>query len=121
MATMYCALCRRPVDARRQIGAGTIVLAVVTGGMWLVAIPFYRKRCAICRTAAVSDAAPDGTPLFQLTRLPDRLSAVEQRLRLTEVELETASGELDRLREERDFYRDLVREPPGRRTGPRQT
>lgn len=99
MATMYCALCGRPVEAKRQIGAGTIILAVVTGGLWLVAIPFYQKRCSICRSAAVSWTPPAAT---------GRISAVEERLTRTEGELEAANAELDRLRQERDFYRDLL-------------
>ncbi|HEX6135850.1 MAG TPA: hypothetical protein VFZ24_17885 [Longimicrobiales bacterium] len=100
MATMYCALCGRPVEAKRQIGAGTIILAVLTGGVWLAAIPFYRKRCSICKSAAVSLTAPAAAA--------GRISAVEQRLTRTENELEAATTELERLREERDFYRDLV-------------
>lgn len=114
MATKYCALCKRPVEARRHIGAGTLVLAVLTGGLWLVAIPFYSKRCCICRSAAVSDAAPDQAAIANGRSLPARLTAVEQRLAQTEGELELATGELDRLRAERDFYRDLVSDPIAR-------
>lgn len=113
MATKYCALCKRPVEARRHIGAGTIVLAVLTGGLWLVTIPFYSKRCCICRSAAVSDAAPDAA-IASGRSLPAQLTAVEQRLARTEGELDLATGELDRLRAERDFYRDLVSDPIAR-------
>jgi hypothetical protein len=42
---MYCALCRRPVEAGRQVGVGSVVLAFLTGGLSLLAIPFYAKRC----------------------------------------------------------------------------
>ena len=49
MATKYCVNCDRVVGAKRIIGAGTIILAVCTGGFWLLAIPFYMKRCPICR------------------------------------------------------------------------
>ncbi|HSK18276.1 MAG TPA: hypothetical protein VK912_04005 [Longimicrobiales bacterium] len=105
MATMYCALCRRPVDARRQIGAGTIIVGVLTAGFSLLAIPFYSKRCSICKSAAVSDIDPN-TVLAGAS--PARISDMEQRLRLTEAELDVASSELDRLRTERDFYRELL-------------
>jgi hypothetical protein len=30
------------------LGWGTLFAALVTGGIWLLAIPFYPKRCIIC-------------------------------------------------------------------------
>jgi len=51
---MYCNLCKRPVDARRQIGVGTLLLVLITGGLWLFLIPFYSKRCSICKSTALS-------------------------------------------------------------------
>lgn len=107
MATMYCALCGRSVEAKRQIGAGTIILAVVTGGVWLVAIPFYRKRCSICKSTAVS-ATPPGAGALGADSPMARIASIEQRLNVTEAELESATAELERLRTERDFYRDLL-------------
>lgn len=108
MATMYCALCSRPVEARRQIGAGTIILAVLSGGLWLLTVPFYRKRCSICKSPAVSDGKPGAAALSGGAASVARLTTVEQRLSATEGELEAANSELDRLRKERDFYRDLL-------------
>ena len=105
MATMYCSLCRRPVDARRQIGAGTIIVGVLTAGFSLLAIPFYSKRCSICKSAAVSDVDPN---TVLAAGSPARISHMEHRLRLTEAELDVANSELDRLRTERDFYRELL-------------
>jgi hypothetical protein len=109
---MYCALCRRPVEARRQIGLGTVVLAVISAGISLLAVPFYSKRCSICKSAAVSLRAPDGgelasgaAPLAQLTDLKHRLTRME-------AELEESGVELERVRTERDFYRQLLGEPP---------
>lgn len=110
MATMYCALCRRPVEAKRHIGVGTLILAVVSFGVSLLAIPFYKRRCCICRSAAVSASPRDagigtGPPAQgQLTELRSRLSA-------TEAELEATGTELERLRTERDFYRQLLEDP----------
>ncbi|HUE95621.1 MAG TPA: hypothetical protein VMN39_03130 [Longimicrobiaceae bacterium] len=121
MATMYCALCRRPVDAKRRIGVGTIALAVLTGGLWLLAIPFYEKRCAICRSAAVSATAPDeqlaggASPASQRRTLETRIADLEQRLSLTEGEVEATSIEIERLRAERDFDRQLLGNPTARR------
>ena len=108
MATMYCALCRRPVEAKRHLGAGTVILAVITGGAWLVTIPFYSKRCAICKTKAVSTTGPGGRPLTSGAASVTRLAGLEQRLTVTESELDAARDELDRLRAERDFYRELL-------------
>jgi hypothetical protein len=102
------------VEAKRQIGAGTIILAVISGGVWLLAIPFYRKRCSICKSTAVSTTVPGAGIGASGTSPLARLAHVEQRLSLTEGELEAASAELDRLRTERDFYRDLLGDPAAR-------
>lgn len=107
MATMYCALCNRAVEAKRQIGAGTVILAVITGGAWLIALPFYRKRCCICRSTAIS-STPQEDMLSSGGAQLLRVSALEQRLTRTEAELDAARDQLDRLRSERDFYRDLL-------------
>jgi len=113
MSIMYCALCGRPVEAKRRIGVGTVCLAVLTGGMWLLAIPFYRKRCSICSSTAVATTLSEAemiasrTSLAPGSTLQTRLADMEQRLSLTEGELEAATVELDRLRKERDFDRQL--------------
>jgi hypothetical protein len=111
MPTMYCALCRRPVEARRQIGVGTVVLAVLTAGLSLLAIPFYVRRCAICKSAAVTPTPPEVDAVGPAPTA--RLAALEQRLTRTEDQLEAAGEELDRLRAERDFYRQLLGDRPG--------
>lgn len=49
MATKYCVNCDRIVEAKRQIGVGTFILAILTGGVWLILIPFYSKRCPMCK------------------------------------------------------------------------
>lgn len=107
MATMYCALCNRPVEAKRHIGAGTVILAVITGGAWLIALPFYRKRCCICKSTAISQTPHDAMLSAGSTQLM-RVSGLEQRLARTEAELDNTRDQLDRLRSERDFYRDLL-------------
>jgi len=105
MSTMYCALCRRPVEARRQPGAATIVLGVLTIGLSLLALPFYPKRCPICRSSALHPAPPRGVE-DGAAALP-QVTQLERRLRLAEEELEAAAAELRRVEEERDFYRQL--------------
>ena len=117
MATMYCALCGRPVEASRQIGVGTVIMAVLTAGISLLVVPFYPKRCSICRSAAVSVSPPDraagatGDPLA-------RIADLEKRLILVEDELDTAGVELRRLKAERDFYAQLLGNPAAREAGP---
>ncbi len=54
MARKYCELCERNVEAKRKIGIGTLILAVITFGLWLLLIPFYGKRCPICQSADLS-------------------------------------------------------------------
>jgi hypothetical protein len=108
---MYCALCRRPVEAKRHIGVGTVVLAVLSGGLSLLAIPFYSKRCSICKSTAVSETA-GGAGMAGLHDA--RLVELEERLSHTQEELEATNAELDRLRTERDFYRQLLEDPAAR-------
>lgn len=110
MATMYCALCARPVEATRQIGPLTVLFAVLTAGMSLLAVPFYAKRCSICKSTAVMPKAADATPASGAT-IAARLAGLERRLSLVEQELEAASAEMAALREERDFYKELVGDP----------
>ena len=55
MATKYCTLCERSVEAKRVIGVGTLILVLITGGLWLPIIFFYGKRCSICKSKALSD------------------------------------------------------------------
>jgi hypothetical protein len=119
MAAMYCRLCRRPVEARRHIGLGTVILAVCTGGLWLVAIPFYSKRCFICGSASVSASAPvAGAAGGAVTVSAERLAELEKRLGFAEGELETTTAELDRVRTERDFYHKLLEDPARRKDRP---
>jgi uncharacterized protein (DUF3084 family) len=47
-----------------------------------------------------------------------RLDELEHRLRLVEEELEAAGGDLQRLKEERDFYRQLLEDSASRRGAP---
>jgi len=107
MATMYCALCQRPVEAKRFIGAGTIFLALLSAGFSLLALPFYPKRCSICRSTAVSDVAPDLDGRPGGVGSIGRMAALERRLAQAEEELETTAKELERVESERDFYREL--------------
>jgi hypothetical protein len=117
MATMYCGLCRRPVEARRQVGVGTAILAVFTAGLSLLAIPFYSQRCSICKSTALSRLGPQGALPGDASDAP--LATLEQRLRRAEADMDAAHVEIERLTEERDFYRNLLDDPTrrGERSG----
>jgi hypothetical protein len=112
MATMYCGLCRRAVDARRQVGVGTAILAVFTAGLSLLAIPFYPQRCSICKSTALSRVGPQQTLPGDASGA--HLVTLEQRLRRAEADMEAATVEMERLAEERDFYRKLLDDPDRR-------
>ena len=57
----YCTLCERKVEPKRKIGGGTFALALLTGGFWLLLIPFYSKKCPLC--SGSSWGAPEGKSL----------------------------------------------------------
>lgn len=48
MITAYCNNCAKYTGHKRAIGAGTLVGGVLTGGVSLLAIPLYPKRCIVC-------------------------------------------------------------------------
>ena len=49
MAKRYCRLCNRYVEAKKQYGVGTLIFIIFTGGFGLLFLPFYRKRCCVCK------------------------------------------------------------------------
>ncbi len=49
MASKYCVNCDRVVEAKRIVGAGSLIMVLCTLGWWILAIPFYSKRCPICK------------------------------------------------------------------------
>jgi len=59
MAIRYCALCERNVEAKRKIGVGSLILVLVTAGFWILALPFYQKRCPICTGTALHKQRTD--------------------------------------------------------------
>lgn len=48
MQTAYCPACKKETGFQRKLGFGTFFAVIITGGLWLLALPFYPKRCAIC-------------------------------------------------------------------------
>jgi hypothetical protein len=43
-----CGNCGKDMGFKRNFGIGTLILVLVTGGLWLIAMPFYPKRCIGC-------------------------------------------------------------------------
>lgn len=48
MQSRYCQQCGRESGHKRALGWGTFFAVLLTFGWWLLAIPFYPKRCVIC-------------------------------------------------------------------------
>lgn len=48
MKRQPCPDCQRPRGFRRSFGLGTVLALLLTGGLWLVALPFYPLRCREC-------------------------------------------------------------------------
>lgn len=107
MAVRYCALCERPVEARRCVGFGTYIAAFLSLGISLLAVPLYRRRCPICDSTALSKL-DSGDPRLATTANPAaRVKDLKERLALSEDELHAMTTDLERARAERDFYREL--------------
>lgn len=48
MKVRYCPTCGKDTGHQRRLGFGTFFAVVLTGGLWLLALPFYPKRCIVC-------------------------------------------------------------------------
>lgn len=48
MEMIFCPNCNKLTGYKRAIGFGTFFAVVLTAGLWLLAIPFYPKRCITC-------------------------------------------------------------------------
>jgi hypothetical protein len=48
MQIAYCPNCGKNSGHKRSLGAGTILGTFLTGGLSLLAVPVYGKRCIIC-------------------------------------------------------------------------
>lgn len=48
MHVTHCYVCNRPSGFSRRLGWGTFFMVILTAGFWLLAIPFYPKRCTTC-------------------------------------------------------------------------
>jgi len=48
MRIEYCPNCGKKTMFKRHLGFGTLFAVIITGGLWILAIPFYPKRCVLC-------------------------------------------------------------------------
>ncbi len=51
MKTKLCPNCQQVTGHKRDIGIGTLIMVLFTGGLWLLAIPLYQVRCIRCGNA----------------------------------------------------------------------
>lgn len=66
MINGFCESCQRVTGHKRALGWGTFFAAVLTGGVWLLAIPVYPKRCIVCGLG--SPAGSRATPTAPTAR-----------------------------------------------------
>jgi hypothetical protein len=48
MKMAQCDNCGKLTGHQRKLGWGTFFAVILTGGLWLLLIPFYPSRCIIC-------------------------------------------------------------------------
>jgi len=48
MKMQKCFNCQQIRGFSRKLGVGTIIMVVLTGGLWILLLPFYPKRCMNC-------------------------------------------------------------------------
>jgi hypothetical protein len=48
MKMAYCQNCGKNTGHKRVLGLGTFFAVILTGGLWLLAIPGYPERCCVC-------------------------------------------------------------------------
>jgi len=48
MKFKFCPNCGLNAGFKRAFGIGTLIMLVLTGGIWLLALPFYECRCIRC-------------------------------------------------------------------------
>ena len=84
MASKYCMNCGRVVEARRVIGVGTIILILITGLIWVIFIPFYSKRCPICKGTNFGSKPIDIKQPTTITHVKD-VSPIEKIKQLQEL------------------------------------
>ena len=74
MEYSYCSNCKKNTGRKRALGWGTFFAALITGGLWVLAIPFYPKRCIVCGNAKREEiAGPDRIGSKDITNSIEKL------------------------------------------------
>ena len=60
MQMIQCPNCGKLTGFKRDLGFGTFFMVVITGGLWLLAIPFYPLRCVRCGLTSSAAKGPTG-------------------------------------------------------------
>jgi rubredoxin len=47
--TFYCPNCHEKKVFTKYYGLLTLILILATKGAWILTLPFYRKRCPVCK------------------------------------------------------------------------
>jgi len=48
MEFQRCPNCEKDTGHKRAFGAGTIIVTIITCGLWVLVMPFYPMRCIVC-------------------------------------------------------------------------
>ena len=70
MEMIFCPNCGKLTGYKRALGFGTFFAVLLTAGLWLLAIPFYPKRCITCGLGK-----SESVPWYQTWRLAAALVA----------------------------------------------
>lgn len=54
MVFRYCPDCEKSTGHKRALGFGTFFMVIITGGLWLLTIPFYPSRCIVCGSQKIA-------------------------------------------------------------------
>jgi hypothetical protein len=70
MEMIFCPNCGKLKGYKRALGFGTFFAVLLTAGLWLLAIPFYPKRCITCGLGK-----SESVPWYQTWRLGSAILA----------------------------------------------
>lgn len=57
MQMAYCTNCGKKMGFKRSFGVGTVLMILLTFGLWILILPFYQPRCIGCGSTFLSAAA----------------------------------------------------------------
>ena len=83
MSNKYCVQCKKVVSPHRKINIGTILLCLLTMGIWIFFIPFYAKKCPQCLGTKFGKT-PDNYYKDEETKELDVLTKINQLYELKE-------------------------------------